>query len=277
MTTTVLLVGCGRMGRALVGGWLAAGEAAAGEDLRIVVVEPAANAEVPGDPRLTRLTDPADLPAGLLADVMVFAVKPQAMAGVAPPYRRFIDGGASVLSIAAGRTIRSFERLFGEDTAVIRAMPNTPAAIGRGITAVVANPAAGPADRALCTRLLEAIGEVVWLDDEAAMDAVTAVSGSGPAYVFLLAEALTAAGIAAGLAPDLAGRLAVSTVTGAAALLQQSGQDPATLRRNVTSPGGTTAAALDVLMAEGGLPDRLAAAVAAAAKRSRVLADQAPA
>jgi pyrroline-5-carboxylate reductase len=156
-------------------------------------------------------------------------------------------------------------------TAIVRAMPNTPAQIGRGITAAVANPRVTPAAKALVTALLEAVGEVVWVEDEALIDAVTAVSGSGPAYVFLLAECLAEAGVEAGLPPEIAARLARATVAGAGELLNRSELPHYQLRRNVTSPGGTTAAALEVLMGEDGLGPLMRRAVVAATKRSREL------
>jgi pyrroline-5-carboxylate reductase len=176
------------------------------------------------------------------------------------------------VSIAAGKTIASFERFLAPGIAVVRAMPNTPAQVGRGVTACVANAATTAAQKAMATELLSAVGEVVWLDREEDMDAVTAVSGSGPAYVFLVAECLAQAGRAAGLSPDLAASLARATVAGAGELLHRSELDAATLRTNVTSPGGTTAAALDVLMAKPGLQDLMTEAVAAAVRRGRELA-----
>lgn len=265
----ILLVGCGNMGIALLRGWLHRGIAAAGID----VVEPGeASAKRVRDLGV-RVCDSADgLPPDLSPDAVVLAVKPQAMDRAAQPYARFA-GRSVYLSIAAGRTIASFERLFGPEAAVVRSMPNTPGAIGRGITVACPNGRVPDSARALCDRLLQAIGEVAWLEEEGPMDAVTAVSGSGPAYVFLLAEAMRDAGVAAGLPPDLADRLARHTVAGAGALLLESGEDPARLREQVTSPGGTTAAALDVLRAEKtGLPQLLRTAVGAAAQRSRDLA-----
>jgi len=179
---------------------------------------------------------------------------------------------AVFLSIAAGRPIAYFEDRLGEDAAVVRTMPNTPAAIGRGITVACANRHVNGADRAICGDLLAAVGEVAWVDDEGLLDAVTATSGSGPAYVFLLIECLAAAGGAAGLPSDLAMRLARATVAGAGELAYQSEEAPSELRRNVTSPGGTTAAALSVLMADDGLGRLLTRAVAEATRRSRELA-----
>jgi pyrroline-5-carboxylate reductase len=257
------------MGSALLAGWLDRGLDAA----TVSIVEPAG---VPVGVPLTAAAGiyagPDELPDRLAPRVVVFAVKPQAMDTVVPAYRRFAWPETVFLSIAAGRTLASFARLLGGGAAVVRAMPNTPAAIRRGITAACGNRHVDLAQRDLCTELLAAVGEVVWVDDEALIDAVTAVSGSGPAYVFHLVEAMTAAGIAAGLPPDLAERLARATVTGAAALLDQSSDTPATLRRNVTSPGGTTEAALAVLLADDGLTRLMTDAVAAAAQRARELA-----
>jgi len=243
------------------------------------------------DPRRVRVQDPAPPAevAALLArhgiaaqpsietseapGVIIAAVKPQVMDAVFPPVARLAGPGALTISIAAGRTLASFEAHLPAGAAVVRAMPNTPAAIGRGITVCAANGHVTPAQKQLCGELMAAVGEVAWVDDEAAMDAVTAVSGSGPAYVFLLAECLEKAAIAAGLAPDLAKRLARATVSGSGELLHRSDAEASTLRQNVTSPGGTTAAALAVLMAKGeGLEELLKKAVLAGEGRSRELA-----
>lgn len=270
MAANLLLVGCGKMGGALLAGWLDRGFDAAA----ITVVEPG-ESSIADDHRRSgvRLVASAEeAAAASVPHVVVFAVKPQAMDEIVPHYQRFVAGGPVFLSIAAGRTIASFETLLGSRAAVVRAMPNTPAAIRQGITAACANSAAGSDQRALCTELLEAVGEVVWIDDESRMDAVTALSGSGPAYVFLLAEAMAAAGRDAGLPADLAERLARATVTGAGGLLARSTEPAQVLRRNVTSPGGTTEAALEVLLAREGLAPLLAAAVRAATERSRALA-----
>src|SRR5438067_838656 len=264
---TVVLVGCGQMGSAMLRGWLARGAAE-----RFQVVEPA------GAP--AALADAADvefhrsegeLPVGLAPDAVVFAVKPQLIDQVLPPYRRWVRPQTLFVSIAAGTTIAGIARHLG-DAAIIRCMPNTPAAIGRAITVACPNPRVSAAQRGLCGALLAAIGDSTWVEDEALMDAVTAVSGSGPAYVFLLIEALAAAGERAGLPAELALRLARDTVAGAGELARSSPESPARLRENVTSPGGTTRAALDVLMAEHGLPELLDRAVAAATARSRELA-----
>ena len=193
---------------------------------------------------------------------------------VLPAYRRWAGPQTLFVSIAAGKTIGGIARHLGDNAAIVRCMPNTPAAIGRAITVACPNPRVAPAQRALCDALLAAIGESTWVEDEALIDAVTAVSGSGPAYVFLLIEALAAAGARAGLPPELALRLARDTVAGAGELARLSPRDaPARLRENVTSPGGTTRAALDVLMGETGLSDLLDRAVAAATARSRELAN----
>jgi pyrroline-5-carboxylate reductase len=213
-----------------------------------------------------------ELPASLKPDVIVFAVKPQALDDIAPGYRPYAEAGAVALSIAAGKTIAVFERHLGGRAAIVRTMPNTPAAVGRGITVACANGHVTAAQRALCQALLEAVGEVAWVEDEALLDPVTAVSGSGPAYVFLLIECLAEAGIAAGLPADLAQRLARATVIGSGELARLSDETAAQLRKNVTSPGGTTAAALEVLMGERGLRELMTRAVAAATRRSRELA-----
>jgi pyrroline-5-carboxylate reductase len=195
------------------------------------------------------------------------------MGDVARHYRRFATPETVFLSIAAGKTLAFFSRQLGAEAAIVRAMPNTPAAIGRGITVACPNPYASAVQIALCDRLLAAAGEVAWVDDEALIDAVTAVSGSGPAYVFLLIECLAKAGIAAGLPADLAVRLARATVAGSGELARLSSEPAEVLRQNVTSPGGTTRAALDVLMAADGLETLMRKAVAAAAARSRELAE----
>jgi pyrroline-5-carboxylate reductase len=266
---TLLLAGAGNMGAAMLAGWLERGLAPA----RIVVQDPAppprarellAKHAIAAREAVASLPEP---PA-----VIVVAVKPQVMDEVFPPLAKLAGKGTVVLSIAAGRTIAGFERHLAPGVAVIRSMPNTPAAIGRGITVAVGNAHVTPAQRAMCDALLRAVGEVAWVDDEGLLDAVTAVSGSGPAYVFYLAECLAEAGVRAGLAPDLAQKLARWTVAGAGELLHRSDLGADTLRHNVTSPGGTTFAALQVLMAESGLPKLMREAVAAATRRSRELA-----
>jgi pyrroline-5-carboxylate reductase len=260
--TKVLLVGCGKMGSAMLAGWLDRGLRAAD----VVVVEPTLPALA-----VTVIATAADIPRGFEPDVVILAVKPQVMAEVLPSYARFTK--AVFLSIAAGKPIAFFRAHLGGDKAIVRAMPNTPAAVRRGITVCCAGPGTDARGRDLCQSLLEAVGEVGWTEDESLMDAVTAVSGSGPAYVFLLAEALAEAGIRQGLPPDLATRLARATVAGSGELLRQAEDSAEQLRKNVTSPGGTTAAALAVLMAQpGGVPDLMIEAVAAATRRGKELA-----
>lgn len=261
----LVLAGAGKMGAAILDGW-----AARGLDLnRVAIFEPQPSLQISRYlPQGLRLNPGRE---GLQATAILLAVKPQAAPEVLPGLAPLITPSTVVISIMAGRTLKVMQDALPQGTAIVRTMPNTPAAIGRGITVAVPNAQVTPAQRDLTGRLLAAIGVVEWIDDEALMDAVTAVSGSGPAYVFLLAEYLARAGAAAGLPPPLAEKLARVTVAGSGELLHLSPDDAATLRRNVTSPGGTTAAALDVLMAENGLEPLLTAAVAAAARRSREL------
>ena len=265
----ILLVGCGKMGGAMLGGWLASGVDAD----RIKAVEPAAElaTAIRKQHGIEVATDAAALDPAFAPRVVVIAVKPQAMDAALPPYERFARSETVFLSIAAGISIAFMAGHLGDQAAIVRAMPNTPAAIGRGISVMCPNDAVKPDQRDLCRALLSAVGEVVAIEDESLLDAVTAVSGSGPAYVFLLIECLAAAAVDAGLPGDLADQLALATVSGAGALAAQSPEPAATLRRNVTSPNGTTQAALEVLMADDGLKPLLARAVAAAAARSREL------
>lgn len=258
----LVLLGCGKMGSALLAGWLKGGLPATSVWVRdpnpsdwLKVQGVHLNAALPGAPA-----------------IVLIAVKPQMMAEALPALAGLGGGDTLFLSVAAGTTISTYEAVLGVASPIIRAMPNTPAAIGRGITAICGNARAGEAHLALAEALLSAVGQVVRLEGEHQMDAVTAVSGSGPAYVFHLIEALAAAGAAEGLPPALAMRLAKATVAGAGALAEASDEDPARLRINVTSPGGTTAAALKVLMDEGrGFPALLKEAVHAAAERGREL------
>jgi len=261
----ILLVGCGKMGGALLAGWKKRRLAQS-----LAVVEPAP-IQVPQG--VKHYTSPDRLPKSFAPSAIVLAVKPQALADVLPSYRRFATGGGVFLSIAAGKTLRFFARELGAATPVVRAMPNTPAAIGRGIAVACANALVSAQQRTLCDKLLGAVGEVAWIEDEALLDPVTALSGSGPAYVFLVIEYLAAAGVAAGLPDALAMTLARATVAGAGELARLAPEDASQLRRNVTSPGGTTEAALKVLMAEDGLAPLLRRAIAAATERSRQLAD----
>ena len=266
----LVIAGAGKMGGALLEGLLARGLAPE----QVIVQDPhlppdvAAMLAKRGIRAVARIEGLPTPPS-----VILVAVKPQVMDQVFPELAKLAGPNTLVLSIAAGRTIAGFEAHLAKGTAVVRAMPNTPAAIGRGITVCAANKAVKDEQRGLCTELLEAVGDVAWVDDEALMDAVTAVSGSGPAYVFLLAETLARAGIAAGLDEATAKRLANATVAGAGELIVRSGLDPAILRENVTSPNGTTAAALSILMAEGsGMGPLMTRAVDAATVRSRELA-----
>ena len=263
---SLLLVGAGKMGGAMLDGWIARGLA----PKRIVVIEPQPGKAVQALTRRGLKLNPKGKPVEAAA--IVIAVKPQSALAALPPLRPYVGKTTLVLSIMAGRTIGFLEQSLAPGTAIVRAMPNTPAAIGRGISVAVANAKVSARQRKLAGDLLAAIGKVEWAGDETLMDAVTALSGSGPAYVFLLAEAMTKAGIAAGLPADLAARLARETVAGSGELLHRSELDAATLRQNVTSPGGTTAAALEVLMGPGGFEELLTRAIAAATRRSRELA-----
>jgi pyrroline-5-carboxylate reductase len=266
LSKIILLAGAGKMGGALLQGWMALGLSPA----KVVVFEPQPSPDIAAlTERGLRLNPPHDSVGEIAA--AVFAVKPQIAPEVLASLAPFVAGTTVVLSIMAGRTLRFLADNLPR-AALVRAMPNTPAAIGRGITVAVANPRVSPEQRALVDALLSAVGAVEWVTDEALMDAVTALSGSGPAYVFLLAEAMARAGAAAGVPPRLAATLARATVSGAGELLNRSPLDAASLRQNVTSPGGTTAAALEVLMAEDGLERLMTAAIAAATKRSRDLA-----
>src|SRR4029077_19570575 len=263
---TLVLVGAGKMGSAMLDGWLARGL----DPKKIIVIEPEPVKAVKALARRGLKLNPKDKVG--VASAIVIAVKPQSAPEALPPLARYIDKATLVLSIMAGRTIGFLEKSLPAGTAIVRAMPNTPAAIGRGISVAVANAKISKRQRKQASDLLAAIGKVEWVPDEALMDAVTALSGSGPAYIFLLAECMACAGVSAGLPPELATRLARETVAGSAELLHRSDLDAATLRQNVTSPGGTTAAALEVLMGPGGFDQLLTQAIAAATQRSRDLA-----
>src|SRR5439155_5057237 len=254
---SLILVGCGKVGAPMLRGWMA-GNAAA----RFVVVEPEGAPLGFASGGLVEWHTAADtLPGELVPEAVVFAVKPQVVDAVLPSYRRWVRPETVFVSIVAGKTLTGLTRHLGA-AALVRTMPNTPAAIGRAITVACASPLVTQEQRRLCDRLLAAIGESAWVEDEALIDAVTAVSGSGPAYVFLLIEALARAAEAEGLPPDLALRLARSTVAGSGEFARVSEEHPASLRQNVTSPGGTTRAALDVLMAADGLEPLIRRAVA---------------
>ena len=258
----LVLLGCGKMGSALLSGWLAAGLPAAS----VWVLEPNPSDWLRGTGvHLNQGVPPA--PA-----VALLAVKPQMMGAALPALQALGNGKTLVISIAAGTSIATFEAVFGASTPIVRTMPNTPAMVGRGITGLCHNAHATAADIALAQALMAAVGEVVLLDTEGQIDAVTAVSGSGPAYVFHLIEAMAAAGVAEGLSPDTAMRLARATVCGAGELAYRAPETAEQLRINVTSPGGTTAAALAVLMDPAtGFPPLLRRAVKAAADRGREL------
>jgi len=261
---TILLVGCGKMGSALLNGWLGRGTPAE----LVSVIEPM-QPKLPDSVSL--YAEAAALGADYRPSVVVFAVKPQSMDEVAPAYVKYAGPETVFLSIAAGKPIGYFEAIL-TDGAIVRAMPNTPAAVGRGITVLCANERVSSEQKAVCTGLMESVGEVAWIDDESLMDAVTGLSGSGPAYVFHLVEAMAAAGEAAGLPPELAMQLARATVAGSGELLTQSSDPAGTLRENVTSPGGTTAAALEILMGSDGLTKLMTEAIVRATERSRELA-----
>jgi pyrroline-5-carboxylate reductase len=265
INTTIVLAGAGKMGGAMLSGWLAQGLDAK----RVVVVEPHPSQEISALAARGVRLNPSPKDTGAVATLVV-ALKPQMFREAGAMLKSFVGSTTLVVSIMAGTTIAALEEVCGGS--VVRAMPNTPAAIGRGITVAVAAKNVSPSQRAVADALLRATGSVEWVDDENLMDAVTAVSGSGPAYIFLLAEELARAGIEAGLPPELATRLARETVAGSGELLRRSEASSATLRQNVTSPGGTTAAALEVLMGPDGMQPLLTRAIAAATKRSKELA-----
>lgn len=264
----LLLVGCGKMGSAMLSGWLDSAIVKGG----VAVVDPLGSPAFSGHGLVTAYGSFDELPGDFSPEVVVFAVKPQQMDEAAPAAARFAGTGTVFLSIAAGKPIAYFTRHLGADAAIVRAMPNTPAAIGLGITVACPSPSVLDTQIAVCEALLGAVGEVVTIDDESLLDPVTAVSGSGPAYVFLMIECLAEAGVAAGLPRDLAERLALVTVAGAGQLALRGDEPPAQLRRDVTSAGGTTEAALEVLMVKDGLQSLLTRAVAAATRRGRELA-----
>ena len=263
ITGTIVLAGAGKMGGAMLTGWLAGGLDAS----RVAVVEPSPSDEIKALAARGVRLNPKEKTA---AEALVMAVKPQSFRKAGPMLKPFIGASTLVVSIMAGTKIAALEEVCGG--MVVRAMPNTPAAIGRGITVAVPAKNVSAAQRTMADALLRATGSVEWVEDEKLMDAVTAVSGSGPAYVFLLAEELARAGVEAGLPAELATKLARETVAGSGELLHRSDLPAATLRQNVTSPGGTTAAALEVLMGHDGLQQLMIRAIAAATKRSIELA-----
>ena len=265
ITGTIALAGAGKMGGAMLTGWLAQGL----DPTRVAVIEPQPSPEISALGAKGIRLNPSAKDIGKV-DTLVVAVKPQSFREAGAALKPFVGASTLAVSIMAGTTIATIGQVCGG--VVVRAMPNTPAAIGRGITVAVAARNVSAVQRATADALLRATGSVEWIDDESLMDAVTAVSGSGPAYIFLLAEELARAGVEAGLPEELATRLARETVAGSGELLHRSELASATLRQNVTSPGGTTAAALDVLMAKDGLQPLMIRAIAAATKRSKDLA-----
>lgn len=267
LSKRIVLAGAGNMGGAMLAGWLQSG--VAGSDLVIVDPSPSDRMKATIDEAGARWLPAAD--SSLAADILFVAVKPQVMDAVLPGFVPTVGEGTVVVSVAAGKTIASMEAHFGP-SAIVRAMPNTPAMIGRGVTGAFANERVSAAQRETVHQLLSVSGPVEWVGSEAEINAVTAVSGSGPAYVFYLVECMAEAGRKAGLQADLAMRLARETVAGAGELLHRSPDPAETLRRNVTSPGGTTAAALSVLMAEDAMQPLFDAAIEAARRRAEELA-----
>jgi len=263
----LLLVGCGKMGGALLAGWLSHDI----DNKDVAVVEPSHGNLLEKRFKVPVVNSLDKLNVEFTPNIIVFAVKPQAMDKIVPNYGHFVGPNTMFLSIAAGKPTDYFRHRLGDGAAVVRSMPNTPAAVGRGITVAYRNGAVSDAQKLMATKLLEAVGEVGWVEDESLIDGVTAVSGSGPAYVFLMIECLAEAGIRLGLNPDLAEQLARTTVAGSGELARQSAETASVLRQNVTSPGGTTAAALDVLMGKNGLQELMSQAVSAAERRSREL------
>jgi pyrroline-5-carboxylate reductase len=264
----LLLVGAGKMGGAMLEGWLKQGI----DPAKISIIDPAPPPEVETLIERARISFNPPFSSIGNTEVVVIAVKPQNAAEAMPALVPLKASRPLVLSIVAGKTTAFFEKYFGTDAAIVRTMPNTPAAIGRGISAMAPNRNVSEAQRALARALLSAIGEVVTVEDERQIDAVTALSGSGPAYVFFLTECMTEAGKKLGLSEEVAARLARATVAGAGELMHRSGLPAARLRQNVTSPEGTTHAALEVLMAENGMMKLFEEALKAAEKRSRELA-----
>lgn len=261
---TLVLVGAGKMGGAMLDGWLANGLAPEA----VTILDPHPSPEIAALAREKGLSLNPPLAEVAPPAALVLAIKPQSLDASADTIARLAGTGTLVVSILAGKTIANLRARLPQAGAIVRAMPNLPAAVRRGVTAAVTGRETSRERRAIADSLLKGVGAVEWLDDESLIDAVTAVSGSGPAYVFHLAECLAGAGAAAGLPPDLAARLARATVVGAGEMLRQTELAPAKLRQNVTSPGGTTAAALDVLMAKDGLQPLLTKAVAAAKRRA---------
>lgn len=272
----LVLVGAGKMGGALLTGWLNGrdGQNPVLGAEQLYLLDPNAPEDISRlvEERGCAMNLSINEIAAVQPRIVVLAVKPQIMGAVLPELRSLVRPGTLFVSIAAGVSLDKLSEMLGGGAAIVRAMPNTPVSVGLGITAAFGNALVTEADRATCDLLLGAVGAVVWLSQESQMDAVTALSGSGPAYVFALTECMAAAGEALGLEPKLAAQLARATVAGSGAMLARSSEDAAVLRKNVTSPGGTTAAALDVLMGAEGLSLLMRQAMTAARARSRELA-----
>jgi len=266
----LLLVGCGKMGGALLRGWLARGVPP--KDVFVIDTAPRDLEDVQAR-GVTVATDLARLPAGLKPGIILLAIKPQFMDEALPAYRRFAATGAVFLSIAAGKTVAYLKDKLGGQALVIRSMPNTPAAVGRGMSVILRDPRVAPATLELCGQLLAAVGEIGWIDEEDQINAVTALSGGGPAYVFLLIECMAEAGRVAGLPADLAMKLARETVTGSGELARLSSESATKLREAVMSPKGTTLEAINILMAPDGLQPLMNKAIAAATRRGREIAE----
>jgi pyrroline-5-carboxylate reductase len=262
----ILLIGGGKMGSALLAGWREQGLSSA------IVIDPSPEARKLADDSTIVFPSPTEIPHGFTPAAVILAVKPQMAAAALPAYARFANS-AVFISIMAGKTLHAISAMLGCKTAIIRAMPNTPAAVRKGFTVAVANSHASTADQAFAAKLLEATGELAWVTDEALLDPVTAISGGGPAYVFLLAELLEQTALAQGIPAPLARAMARQTVIGSAALLAASDEDAGTLRINVTSPAGTTERALAILRADTAMPRLFQDAIEAATQRSRELSD----
>jgi len=262
---TLVLVGAGNMGGAMLAGWIEGGF----EPRNVTVIDPSPRPDMARKLVSWGVNMEGETPGGLVADVLLIAVKPQMMGDVLPGLKSLVGPETVSVSVAAGTTIATLEKALGG--AVVRAMPNTPSLPRRGITVGCPNASVTPLQRRRVDGLLKATGGIEWVDDEKLIDAVTAVSGSGPAYVFHLAECMAAAGVEQGLAPELANRLARETIAGAGEMLSHLPDDAATLRKNVTSPNGTTAAALAVLMKDEAMGQLFSEAIAAARNRSEEL------
>lgn len=263
----LLLIGCGKMGGAMLAGWLEQGLSP-----ETVVVEPHAPSVAAFAGRIRHVATIADIPAGFVPAAVILATKPQEAPNALPALAHLVNPDTVFLSIMAGKTVASIQSLLGGVPHVVRAMPNTPAAVRLGFTVAYAGLGVTAAQRELCNTLISAVGESAWVEQETLIDPVTAVSGGGPAYVFLLAEVMEQAAISQGLPPDLARRMARATVSGSGALLAASTEDASTLRINVTSPKGTTERALAVLMRPEAWPAIMEEAIEAATARSRELA-----